>query len=428
MRVASLLARSLAVGLALSLTTGCVAGTKDDAPAESGSMEIEFWTINLKKNFESYIGGLIDGFEKEHPGARVTWVDVPGKEIKPKLLAAVASGKVPDVVNLSNLDLEGFVPSLTDLGPHVTVEQQQAYTPNLLEPLKADGKLVALPWYNGGAPVFMYNSELVRKAGLDVDKPPRTYTEALQWGIRLHQATPGVYGMNGLPMVAVLQSEGMPVLSPDGRKAAFNTPEVKALLSTWKDAYDKGGIAPGTIGKDDRSLPQTIENQQIAFSASILPFTLTNIQKNAPGVYRAIRLAPAVTGQTGAHILSDQQTLVVPKGADNPKLAAAFASYVTSAENQTAFCKLVAIYPSTLESLKDPHFSTFQPGDLGDQARKIVAEELPAVKLGFLGTGADDKLNERWMENMRAMFSGAKTVDQAVADAEREWNAILAAK
>jgi ABC-type glycerol-3-phosphate transport system substrate-binding protein len=427
-RVASLLARALAAGLALSVATGCVAGTTDDKPADTGSKEIEFWTINLKKNFEDYITGLIDGFKKQHPDATITWVDVPGNEVQPKLLAAIAAGKVPDVVNLTNVDLEEFIPSLTDLSPYVTAEQQAAYMPSLLEPLKRDGKLVGVPWYNGGAPIAIYNKELVTKAGLDPSNPPKTFTEALDWAVKLHQATPQVYGMNGIPDVSVLQSEGVEMLSADRTKAAFNTPKTKQIVTAWKDAYDKGGLAPGTTVKDDRNYPQTLDNQQVAFSASVLPFNLKNIEKNAPDVYKKLTIGPAVTGETGTYILPDQQTFVVPKGAKNPKFAAEFALYFTNAENQTAFCKLVTIYPSTVESLKDPHFSTFAPGNLHDEARKIVAEELPKLKLGYLGTGKDDRLIERWRENVRAVFSGAKTVDQALADAEREWNEILAAK
>jgi putative chitobiose transport system substrate-binding protein len=427
-RVASLLAKGLAAGLALSLATGCVAGTSEDKPGKTNSTEIEFWTINLKKNFESYLTGLIDGFKKQHPDAKITWVDVPGNEVKPKLLAAVAAGKAPDVVNLTSSDLEEFVPSLTDLSPYVSADQQQAYTPNLMEPLKRDGKLVALPWYNGGAPISIYNADLVGKAGLDAANPPRTFTEALAWATKLHQATPKVYGMNGIPDMSVMQAEGVSLLSPDRTKAAFNTAEAKQILAAWKDAYTKGGIAPGSTVKDDRQYPQTLDNQQVAFSATVLPFVLKNNEKNAPDVYKKLKVGPSATGKAGTYILPDQQTIVVPKGAKNPKLATEFGLYVTNADNQTAMCKLVTIYPSTAESLKDPHFSTFQPGNLQDEARKIVADELPKVKLGYLGTGKDDKLKDRWLENMRAMYSGSKTVDQTVADAEKEWNGILAAK
>jgi putative chitobiose transport system substrate-binding protein len=81
-----------------------------------------------------------------------------------------------------------------------------------------------------------------------------------------------------------------------------------------------------------------------------------------------------------------------------------------------------------VESLKDPYFSTFQEGNLSDEARKIIAGELPKLKLDYLGTDKDDNLIERWRENIRAMLSGTKSADQALADAEKEWNGILAAK
>jgi putative chitobiose transport system substrate-binding protein len=426
-RIDSLLARALAAGLVLGLAGGCVAGTQKNTPADTGSKDIEFWTINLKKNFANYITGLIDGFTKDHPGAKITWVDVPGSDVTPKLLAAVAAGKAPDVVNLTNVDLEQFVPSLTDLTPYVPADKQAGYVPTLLEPLKRDGKLAALPWYNGGAPISIYNADPISKAGLDLADPPKTFDEALTWAEKIHQADPKVYGMNGLPDVLVLQMEGVAMLSPDKKKAAFNTPEVVAILNAWKDAYTRGGIAPGTTVKDERTYPQTLDNQQVAFSAGAFPFNLKNIEKNAPDVYKKLKLGPGATGKAGTYILPDQQTFVVPKGAKNPKFAADFALYLTNAANQTAFCKLVAIYPSSVESLKDPYFSTFA-GTPSDQARKIIADELPKLKLGFLGTGKDDQLSERYLENVRAFFAGSKSAQQALAGAEKEWNDILAGK
>src|SRR5690242_19860615 len=104
--------RALGAGaLALALmSSGCVAGTSgstsggqaDDQPFEG---EVEFWTINLKKNFGAYIDGLIAQYQKEHPKVTVKWVDVPGQDIATKLLAAVASGDVPDAVNIASSDL-----------------------------------------------------------------------------------------------------------------------------------------------------------------------------------------------------------------------------------------------------------------------------------------------------------------------------------
>src|SRR5579875_3513057 len=104
------------LGLAL---TGCVSGgsgasdAKGTDPKFAGT--VQFWTINLKKNYNDYITGMINSYEKQHPKVHIDWVDVPGQDIATKLLAALASGKVPDAVNIDSADLGQFRPSLADL-------------------------------------------------------------------------------------------------------------------------------------------------------------------------------------------------------------------------------------------------------------------------------------------------------------------------
>jgi len=423
--------KSAAMALAvIGLTTACVAGTSTSAQApaedESGPVELEFWTINLKKNFNDYVQGLIDNYTKEHPNVTIKWVDVPGNDVTTKLASAMASGDVPDVVNLTNIDLERFIPSLADLNQYVTPEQQQAYVPSLIDPLRRDGKLVGIPWYNGGSPISVINSELVAKAGLDPANPPKTLDEALEWGAKVHAADPNVYGMNGIPNEIILSMEGVPLLTPDRKRAAFNTPEAVAVLEKWRQAMEKGALAPGSTVKDERQYPQTLQNQQVAFSALSYPFNLTNLQKNAPDVFGKLRVGPGATGKSGKYPLTDQQTFVVPSKSRYPRTAADFILYITNAANQTAFCKLVAIYPSSVEALKDPFFTEPKQDSLIDQARALIAQQLPKTELSVLGTGKDQQLRERLQENVRAFMTGTKSAQQALADAEREWNDLLA--
>ncbi|HZC27340.1 MAG TPA: hypothetical protein VE287_09955, partial [Actinopolymorphaceae bacterium] len=79
-------------GWAATLVAGCLAlsscvpgtnvdgstGSQDAQKPEKGPQTIEFWTINLKQNYQSYVQGMIDGYEAKHKDVTVKWVDVPG--------------------------------------------------------------------------------------------------------------------------------------------------------------------------------------------------------------------------------------------------------------------------------------------------------------------------------------------------------------
>jgi multiple sugar transport system substrate-binding protein/putative chitobiose transport system substrate-binding protein len=414
------------LGLAL---TGCVSGGSGGSDAKGTDPKfagkVQFWTINLKKNYNDYITGMIKSYEKQHPKVSIDWVDVPGQDIATKLLAALASGKVPDAVNIDSANLGQFRPSLADLNTYFTKQDLADYQPNLVSSLQSGGKLYAVPWYNGGAPVGIYNTSILGKAGFSASKAPQTYDDALKLAQQTYTSTK-TYGMNDLPTYSVLQYYGIQPLSEDKKKAAFDTPQAVSILQKFKKAYDAHAIAPGAITKDTRNYPQSIDNGQVAFTPNSLPFTLLNFQKNSPNIYAKLAVTPAVQTIDGNYLLAGQQTFAIPKASKHKQAASEFIKYVTNAANQLAFCKIVTIYPSTISSSKDPFFTHIQGNTLADQARKIAVAELPKLQDGELGTGNDAQLAEDFSDQVTAFIQGQKSASAALGEAAKEWNKVLA--
>lgn len=409
--------------------TSCVPGTPSGSAkkqsAQSGPVTITFWTINLKSNYGSYIQGLINSFQAKNSKIKVNWVDVPGADIGPKFLSALASPNPPDVVNLAAEDVPQFAPSLADIGQYLSASTKASYIPSQYQSLDIDGKQTGVPWYNGGGWVTWYDKSMVTKAGLDPNKPPTTWAEALAWGKKIHQSEPSAYGFNQIPDDRVLQAYGVPMLSSDKKKAAFDTPAAVQVLNQWK-AYYKSAIAPGAIATPGvGTFPQDFCNGQVAMAVNAQPFQLLNYKTNCPKVYQDMVASPTVTGTTSAMYLGGLNALVVPAKSPHQAAAASFATWVTNAANQLAFCKLVAIFPSTQQSLNDPFFHTFT-NDATGQARKIVVQELPKLEPFALGTAYDTQLEQDLQNEMTAFFLGRETASQALAKAAGEWNTTLA--
>jgi putative chitobiose transport system substrate-binding protein len=404
---------------------GSSSGSNTKQSAQSGPVTITFWTINLKQNYGSYIQGLINGYHAAHPNVTVNWVDVPGNDIIPKFLSALAAPNPPDVVNLAAEDVPQFAPSLADIGQYLSANTKATYIPSQYQTLNIDGKQVGVPWYNGGGWVTWYNKAMVTKAGLDPNKPPTTWAEALAWGKKIHQSDPSVYGFNQIPDTQVLQAYGIPMLSSDNKKAAFDTPAAVQVLNQWKSYY-KSAIAPGAIATPGvGTFPQDFCNGQVAMAVNAQPFQLLNYKTNCPEVYQDLQASPTVTGTTDAMYLGGLNALVVPAKSTHQVAAASFAAWVTNAANQLAFCKLVAIFPSTIQSLNNPFFHTFT-NDTTGQARKIVVQELPRLKPFTLGTAYDSQLEQDLQNEMTAFFLGQESASQALQKAASEWNSVLA--
>ncbi|MDX2970408.1 ABC transporter substrate-binding protein [Kribbella solani] len=409
---------------------GCVSGSPagGDEPKQSGdaySGDVEWWTINLQKNYGSDIQKWIDAYQQEHPKVRIKWVDVPGQDITTKLLAAIASGKVPDVVNFTSATSGLFGGSMADLNSLFSKEDVAAYLPNLAEPMVVDGKRIAIPWYNGGTSLAFYNKDLLAKAGFDPAKPPKTYDEALALATKYHDAT-GKSATNFMAYSSVVQANGIPLLSDDKKKAAFNTPDTLAMLEKFKTLFSSGVIAPGSLGENQRDLPQSLENKLIAFNPVAVSSSLLNVQKNSPAVYSSIVVGPPVTGAGGKYYMPGQQVMGIPAKSDNQAAAAAWLKYVAAPEQQLALCKLVPIYPSSVKALEDPFFTEISGSTPADQARKILVDTFKQSVDASLGSGNDEQLRQLFDDQVRAFMSGTKPAKQTLDDAEKAWNDTLA--
>ncbi|MEQ4203913.1 extracellular solute-binding protein [Actinopolymorpha sp. B9G3] len=429
-RVAKLLAASLVAGM---VCVGCVPGTsgtdttQQTAQKSGEPVTVEFWTINLKKNYGEYVEGLIDGFEKSHDDITIKWVDVPGTDVESKLLAALATDDVPDAVNIEDMRVDQFGESLSDLTPYFDQDELAPYIDGLVESVRRDDKLLAIPWYNGGAPVAWYNSSLLQEAGVGTDDLPETWDEALDLGQQVAQRTDAC-AFNALPTLDVLLSNGAEPLSADRTKPALNTPENAQVLEKFRAAYKDGTICPGAVSENIRNLPQTVANGMAAASVDGLPFQLLDIEKNAAKTYTDLAVGHAVTGTTGDFIIGGMQTFAIPAKSDVKEQAAEFIEYVTSAEAQLEFCKLVTIFPSTKDTLEDPFFTDVEVKSPADAARKAVVEELPKVKTKDLGTKVDLELDEAYLERIRAYMTGDQAAADALADVEQDWTDLLSKK
>lgn len=418
------------------LASACVStGGGSNAGGGSGSTtqaDLTFWTINLKKNFNDYITGLITSYQKAHPGIHITWVDVPGADIATKLLSAVASGDVPDVVNIDSPNLGPFADKMADLSKFLPRSALADYQPGLLNSLRDNGKLAAIPWYNGGAPVGLYNMNIMSKVGFNPASPPTDYQQVLTLAQQVYDKTK-VFGTNEIPSyvngeTAVLSYQGVPLLSADKKTAAFDNAAGIGVLNQFKQAYDRHAIAPGAVSADTRNFPQTLDNQQIAFQADSFPFVLTGLRTNSPSVYQHIAVTKAPTTKDGDYLLLGQQTLAVPAASKHQAAAADFVKFVTDGANQLAFCKLVPIYPSTVSTTKDPFFTDITDTSPLGQARKVIVEELPKLVDGELGSGKDAELSDDLSKAVRSFMQGSTSASTALATAAGEWNKALAAQ
>ncbi|MEO1133142.1 MAG: extracellular solute-binding protein, partial [Cyanobacteria bacterium J06639_1] len=205
----------------ISMSTGlllgaCAASTR--SPQSTSDRTITFWTMQLKPTFTEYMTDLIAEFESQNPGTRVEWVDVPWGEMENKILTAIAANSGPDVVNLNpqfatKLAEKG---ALVDVETKLTPEQKAAYFPNIWKANRLGDITFAIPWYVA-TDITIYNRQIFEQAGLDPDKPPKTYAELAEVAAQIKQNT-GKYAfmltMDGGQVLESMVQMGMTLVTP----------------------------------------------------------------------------------------------------------------------------------------------------------------------------------------------------------------------
>ena len=424
--IALALAGVVSVGL-----TGCGLGSgtvgSDDSGSASGEVkgEITFSTLQLKPTFTDYIEGVIADFEKANPKTTVKWIDVPFQGAQEKISTDAQAGTLPDVINLNPnfaqpLEVQGAFVNLDKAMPKL----RDGYVAGAWDAFQVPGEdgSFGFPWYLSSE-VTMYNASMFEKAGLDPAAPPTTYTELFDDARTLAKAgaSAGFTGMHPAlenRFITDLGRMGVPLLNEAGTKWTFNTPDAEAYVAELAELYQTGVFPPDSLTQDHTKETEAYQAGQIALFPSGANF-LSIIEENAPDIAKATDVGPQITSKGGATNVS-VMGLLVPKTSKNKATALKFAEFMTNAENQLAFSKIVTIFPSVNEALADPYFMDDSDGTVESKARRIAAEQLKDAQ-NIVPVLFDDRIKAIVIGKVQLAMKGdltpAEALDQAVAEA-----------
>lgn len=439
-----LIALLLTVVMAMSLLAGC--GNDDGSSSDSGSsgssnkesdqsdagdqqsdagnaggeeIEINFWTISLQPNFTDFFNRMIAEYEADHPGVKIIWSDFPQDQITDKLITSSAGGESPDVVNLNTemclpLAAKG---ALVDLNAAASDEVKNVYIQSLWKSASIGESIYAFPWY-ASPPVAMYNAELFQKAEMSV---PKTYDEALDMAVEFYEKT-GAYLFQPPQMFNLLLGHGLSIVNEDGSAAVVNNQEVQDFLAKYKEVVDKGALPTTNWGDWGTSLAM-FGREELAMLSSATS-SLTRVRDEAPDVYSKIELTVPLTGSLGT-VPNSVMNMVVPSATEHQKEAIEFAAWITGDYAQLEFCKVVEIFPSTVQASQDEFFKSDME-TLEGRARAMAAESNLISEAYVVNTPQMNQVMSIMKTLGEAIFAGGEDIASALETAEQDINAKLA--
>ncbi len=146
--------------------------------------KLRYWFVAGKKDNAPY---PVQKFNESQDSIFLEATPIPWNEHEKKVLTAILSEDPPDVVMLASTipkwASRRALVSLDNAIREDSFDSSQFYSAVWNE-MKYDDQIFGLPAYTSSY-AFFYNKTLFREAGLDPDKPPRTWTEVKEYSQQL---------------------------------------------------------------------------------------------------------------------------------------------------------------------------------------------------------------------------------------------------
>ena len=254
-----------------------------------------YFPVNVGGSAAALIDAMTQDFNAENPDIHVDAVYTGNyDDTVTEIQSAIQGGNAPDL--FVSLATQRFTMADTKMAMPLDEliaadPEGQAFIDDFIDGFMldsyVDGSIYSIP-FQRSTMVMYYNKDAFREVGLDPDAPPATWDELVEYGLKLtNENRKGVglalnsgsaqWGFTGFSLQNC--TNGVGLMSADGKHIYFNTPENVEALQFWLDLQNKYEIMnKGIVQWTD------LPTQFLAGEVAMIYHTtgnLTNIKNNA---------------------------------------------------------------------------------------------------------------------------------------------------
>ena len=407
-----------AFATAAVLLSACSTSATEGSSASPGSTTVSYSNFISNGGNEENLDAIIAAFEKENPDITIDVTTLPYADYFTALQTDLAGGTEADVfdieyANFTSYASNGVIAPLDDV-------DTTALNTSLAEAYQFEGTQYALPSSFSNV-VLYFNKDLFDAAGVEYPTAGWTWADEMVAAQAITDADAGVFG-NYQPISyneyykAVAQAGGE-FLSEDGTEALFNSPEGIAAAE-W--LVGKSGTTMPTAeqgaGTPDFDSGLFLEGKLAMWHTGIWMF---GALADAPFAWD-IAVEPGDTQKASALF---SNALAVSVNSDDTKAAQLWAEFL-STSSAAAEVRLDAGWELPPIS-DDTVLATYLEKGAPDN-RQAVFDSLEAVALApSIGDGQAE-MQDIVTEALTEAAAGRMSVEEALASAEEQVNALLA--
>ncbi len=392
------------------------------------TLKVVHWGGYMEKEWRSQI---IEPFEREHPNIKIDLSIVPYNIYTQRLLAAAASGApIGDVLMVDDwfaveLMHRNFAIDLTKYIRESGMDTN-AFFPDVLREWRryGNGTLCGLP-YSAGVTMLFYNNNLFDAAHLAYPDTTWTYDDVLrdakllvrrdaagvttQWGMLIDNG-----GYTGFD--TFVKSNGGVLMRSPG-EAGLDDPATVQAVARWVGIVRTDSAAPQPSG--------AMEQFNAMFSANKAAMMLVgdHAAKHFAGDSLRWDMTMPPSGAAGRFSERFSDGFIIPKDCTHPAEAWELLKWIVTYPPQTDVAKImekgVPCYMPLAASLA-------WKASVGEPRANLLSETLDKYSFSYISPGWYEWRDNILTPALDQAFLGAQTPAQAMSDAEKKVNEVLA--
>ncbi len=342
-------------------------------------VELTFWHSMSIYQGDS-LEKLVEEYNQTHPNIRI----IPTfqglyDEMKTKLVNALKTGGTPDIAQVAIEYLDVFIvdEKIDPITNYVPEEDKGDILSQFWNAVTRNREIYAYP-FNMSVQVLYYNKDAFKKAGLDPDRPPKTWNDVISYGKRLTGdfngdktvdqwgvlvSLEGVFGFTPL-----IRQVGGEFLNEQGTKALFNSEEGVRVMKLVQDMAYKYRIMPSNW---------TLFEGTSAFldgKIAMGPITCAGIKFAEENLPWELGIAPLPYIENKSVLLGGAGLVVFAHSSVRRKAALDFITWLTNRENSIRWHEQTGYLPlrkSAIDSIELQSFHKLNPN------YKVPVDQLP---------------------------------------------------
>jgi len=420
--------RLLVGALAICMVVSILSGTTGDTANKSVTLQFTNFTgtgptIELYKK-------MITQYESLNENVKIEFKPIV-QDYAQKILVMVGGGNAPDVMWISDSIIVNYAKNngLVDLTPYDgKYFNSKDFDQNLLSSYKVDGKIYALPADSSTMALFI-NKDLFKKYNVEIPTgslswdelraiaKKLTVKEENQYGFALEYGT-GSFCSGVFPF---LMQNKAKLLSDDGTKSTFNSPEVIETFNFLRDMMVTDKSSPSVSGKSKISADELFKSGKLA----MLWGGTWNLSTIFPEVNFNYDIVELPHKQQQASI-AYSGGFSVTQSTKNPDEAVKFMSWFAGEEGQKIRCENSYAGAPTITKLisSDIAFKGFENAKKKDVNTKLLAKIHQSLYPAPSQIATNAEFTDSIKKYMDLFMEGKMDADTATKEIDKSYIAI----